>query len=377
MDFNHTEERQMLADTVGRFVQDKYAIDVRHKIVDMESGYDPEVWAEMAELGLIGALFSEEAGGFGGAGFDIMVVFEQLGRGLVVEPFLPQLLAGTVLAECGRTDLIEEVIAGTTLFAFAHGEPKSRYDLAHVETTATKDGDGYVLDGAKAVVLGGDAADHLVVSARLSGGSKDRAGIALFLVPADAVEKRGYPTADGYRAAEIRLEGVRVPADALLADDGIALIEEAHARGIVAVCAEALGAMQVAADMTLDYLKTRKQFGVVIGKFQALAHRMADMLTEIEQARSIVINAAGNLDGETRATWERDWHVSAAKNIIGRAGKLVAEDSIQMHGGIAMTWEYAVGHYAKRLTMIDAMFGDTDHHLERCMKLGREKSVFA
>ena len=377
MDFNHTEERQMLADTVGRFVQDKYAIDVRHKIVDMESGYDPEVWAEMAELGLIGALFSEEAGGFGGAGFDIMVVFEQLGRGLVVEPFLPQLLAGTVLAKCGRTDLIEEVIAGTTLFAFAHGEPKSRYDLAHVETTATKDGDGYVLSGDKAVVLGGDAADHLVVSARLSGGPKDREGIALFLVPGDAVEKRGYPTADGYRAAEIRLEGVRVPADALLADDGIALIEEAHARGIVAVCAEALGAMQVAADMTLDYLKTRKQFGVVIGKFQALAHRMADMLTEIEQARSIVINAAGNLDGETRATWERDWHVSAAKNFIGRAGKLVAEDSIQMHGGIAMTWEYAVGHYAKRLTMIDAMFGDTDHHLERCMKLGREKSVFA
>ena len=372
MDFNHTEERQMLADTVGRFVADKYAIDRRHKIVDMESGYDPDVWAELAELGLIGALFTEEAGGFGGTGFDVMVVFEQLGRGLVVEPFLPNLVAGSVLAKAGRTELIEEIIGGGTLAAFAHGEPSSRYDLSDVQTTAKKDEDGYVLNGAKAVVLGGDAADHLVVSARTGGERRDRSGIALFLVPADAVERRGYPTADGYRAAEIRLDDVRVPPDALLAEDGFATIEDAHRIGTVAVCAEALGAMQVAADMTLDYLKTRKQFGVVIGKFQALAHRMADMLTEIEQARSIVINAAGNLGTENQ-----DWHVSAAKNFIGRAGRLVAEESIQLHGGIAMTWEYAVGHYAKRLTMIDAMFGDTDHHLERCMALGREKSVFA
>ena len=372
MDFNHTEERQMLADTVGRFVADKYAIDRRHKIAEMETGYDPDVWSELAELGLIGALFTEEAGGFGGAGFDIMVVFEQLGRGLVVEPFLPNLMAGTILADAGRTDLVEEVIGGATLLALAHGEPKSRYDLAHVETTAHQDGDGYVLDGAKAVVMGGDAADHLVVSARLSGEARDRDGIALFLVPGDAVERRGYGTADGYRAAEIRMDGVRIGADALVVENAMAAIEKAHRLGIVAVCAEALGAMQVAADMTLDYLKTRKQFGVVIGKFQALAHRMADVLTEIEQARSAVINAAGNL-----GTADEDWHVSAAKNFIGRAGKLVAEESIQMHGGIAMTWEYAVGHYSKRLIMIDAMFGDTDHHLERCMKLGRERSVFA
>ena len=374
MDFNHTEERQMLADTVGRFVQDKYAIDVRHKIVERETGYDPDQWREMAELGLVGALFPEEAGGFGGAGFDIMVVFEQLGRGLVVEPFLPNLLAGTALLRGtdAQRALIEEAIAGETMLAFAHGEPKGRYDLAHVETTAAKDDDGWTLHGAKAVVLGGDAADHLVVSARVSGDTTDRAGIALFLVPAAAVERRGYPTADGYRAAEVRLDGVRLGADALIAEDALTIVEDVHARGIVAVCAEALGAMQVAADMTLDYLKTRKQFGVVIGKFQALAHRMADVLTEIEQTRSIVINAAGHLDGE-----DRDWHVSAAKNYVGRAGKLVAEEAIQLHGGIAMTWEYAVGHYSKRLIMIDAMFGDTDHHLERCMKLSREKSVFA
>ena len=372
MDFNHTEERQMLAETVGRFVADKYAIDRRHKIVDMETGYDPEVWAEMAELGLVGALFTEEAGGFGGTGFDVMVVFEQLGKGLVVEPFLPNLVAGSVLARAGRTDLIEEIIAGGTLAAFAHGEPSSRYDLSDVQTTAVKDGNDYVLNGAKAVVMGGDAADHLVVSARLSGERRDETGIALFLVPGDAVERRGYGTADGYRAAEIRLDDVRVPADALLSDDGFAWIADAQRIGTVAVCAEALGAMQVCADMTLDYLKTRKQFGVVIGKFQALAHRMADVLTEIEEARSIVINAAGNLGTE-----REDWHVSAAKNFIGRAGKLVAEESIQLHGGIAMTWEYAVGHYAKRLVMIDAMFGDTDHHLERCIALGRERSVFA
>ena len=378
MNFSHTEERQMLSETVERFVRDKYAIDARHKLVEHESGWSREVWGEMAELGLIGALFPEEAGGFGGAGFDVMVVFEQLGKGLVVEPFLPCLLGGTALMAGSEAQrgLLEGVIGGETLVALAHGEPQSRYDLADVQTTARRDADEWVLDGAKAVVLGGDAADHVVVSARTSGERKDASGISLFLVPGDACERRGYPTADGYRAAEIRLDGVRVPGDALIGaeGEGLSIVEKAQAAGIVAVCAEALGAMQVASSMTLDYLKTRKQFGVVIGKFQALAHRMADMLTEIEQARSLVINAAAHMASDD--TFERDWHLSAAKNMIGRAGKLVAEDSIQMHGGIAMTWEYAVGHYAKRLVMIDAMFGDTDHHLERCMSLSRERSVF-
>ena len=378
MNFSHTEERQMLAETVERFVRDKYAIDARHKLVEHETGWSREVWAEMAELGLIGALFPEEAGGFGGAGFDIMVVFEELGKGLVVEPFLPCLLGGTALlsGSDGQRALIEDVIGGETLVALAHGEPQSRYDLADVQTTATRDGDGWVLGGAKAVVLGGEAADHLVVSARTGGERKDANGVSLFLVPGDAVERRGYPTADGYRAAEVRLDGVRVSADALIGPEGegLVIVERAQAAGIVAVCAEALGSMQVCADMTVDYLKTRKQFGVVIGKFQALAHRMADLLTEIEQSRSLVINAAAHMADED--AFERDWHLSAAKNMIGRAGVLVAEESIQLHGGIAMTWEYAVGHYAKRLVMIDAMFGDTDHHLERCMRLSRERSVF-
>ena len=378
MDFNHTEERQMLGETVERFVRDKYPIDHRHKIVEHETGWSRETWGEMADLGLIGALFTEEAGGFGGRGFDIMVVFEQLGKGLVVEPFLPCLLGGTVLAHGSGAhgEIIESIIGGETLVALAHGEPQSRYDLSDVQTTARQDGDGWVLNGAKAVVLGGDAADHLIVSARTSGERRDASGISLFLVSGDAVERRGYATADGYRAAEVRLDGVKVGADALIGSEGegLALVERAQAAGIVAVCAEALGACQVAAAMTLDYLKTRKQFGVVIGKFQALAHRMADMLTEIEQARSAVINAAGHLESDDAL--ERDWHLSAAKNTIGRTGKLVAEESIQLHGGIAMTWEYAVGHYAKRLTMIDAMLGDTDHHMERCIALSRERSVF-
>ena len=378
MNFTHTEERQMLAETVERFVRDKYAIDARHKLVEHETGWSREVWAEMAELGLVGALFPEEAGGFGGAGFDVMVVFEQLGKGLVVEPFLPCLLGGTALlgGSDAQRDMLEGVIGGETLLALAHGEPQSRYDLRDVQTTAKRDGEAWVLDGAKAVVLGGEAADHIVVSARTAGERKDASGISLFLVPGDAVETRGYPTADGYRAAEVRLDGVRVGAAALIGTEGegLAIVERAQGAGIVAVCAEALGAAEVAADMTLDYLKTRKQFGVVIGKFQALAHRMADMLTEIEQARSLVINAAAHLESDD--AFERDWHLSAAKNMIGRTGKLVAEESIQLHGGIAMTWEYAVGHYAKRLIMIDAMFGDTDHHLERCMRLSRERSVF-
>ena len=377
MNFTHTEERQLFKDSVARFIADTYTLEALNKAANTDLGFSTDKWAQFAELGAIGALFSEDDGGFGGAPFDVAVLFEELGRGLVNEPFLATaILGGGLIAELGNADqkaVIEEVIAGTKQLAFAHGEPKTRYDASHVETTAKKSGDGYVLNGAKAVVLNGGAADLLVVSARSSGAAWDEDGLSLFLVSADAagLTRHSYPSIDGLHAAEVRLDNVTVGADALLGVEGKAwpAIEKVIARANLALASEAIGAMEVARDMTIEYLKTRKQFGVVIGKFQALQHRMATVLLEIEQARSSVINAAGRFDGSRVA---REMAVSAAKTLAGKIGRLVAEEAIQMHGGIAMTWEYAVGHFAKRLVMIDHMFGDVDYHVARYVALSKE-----
>ncbi len=376
MNFENTEHRRMLGDMLGRFVKEQYTFEKRDKIAKSELGYSQELWRQYADLGVIGALFAETDGGFGGSGFDIAVVFEQLGRGLVVEPFLGSaVLAGGAIAAAGNAvqrEQLTEIIAGTLMAALAHGEPDARYELAHVSTRAKRQGDGWVIDGAKAVVYYAEAADVFVVSARSSGALNDEIGISLFLVPATAVGLfvRGYPTIDGARAAEITLNGVIVGADALLGGEGLgyATLENIVGVGILALCAESLGAMEIAKDVTLEYLRTRKQFGKLIGSFQALQHRMADMLIEIEQARSAVINAAAAIDAD-RVTRERA--LSAAKVTIGRVGTLVAEESIQMHGGIGMTWELPLAHYAKRLVMIDHQFGDEDHHLERYIALGR------
>jgi alkylation response protein AidB-like acyl-CoA dehydrogenase len=374
MDFNHNEDRRMLENTLSRYVREQYDFETRMKIAGEDENYSAAKWAELAELGIIGALFTEEDGGFGGKGFDLMVVFEQLGRGIVVEPFLgTAILGGGLVADLGNDTqkaMLDDVIAGGKMLAFAHGEPTSRYSLSDVTTTATKSGDGWVLNGHKSVVSGGDSADTLIVSARVSGDRSDEAGIALFVVDAnaDGVDRRQYGTVDGYGAADIVLRDVNVGVDALLGGEGdaFAAIEKATARGVLALCAEALGAMEVVKDITLDYLRTRKQFGIPIGKFQALQHRMADLLMEVEQARSTVINAAGALDGDRLV---REKAVSAAKNLIGRIGRLVAEEAIQMHGGIGMTWEFSMPHYAKRIIMIDHMLGDTDHHMDRFIAL--------
>jgi len=327
------------------------------------------MWKQFAELGIIGALFNETSGGFGGEGDDLMVVFEALGKNLVVEPFLPTLLAGGVLSEVsGQADLIETTIAGETLLALAHGEPSSRYELSSVTTSAEMNGSNWVINGDKSVVLGGGTATHLIVSARTSGASDDEDGISVFLVEkSDAISVKNYGTLDGYAAAEINFKN----APAVLLgdqDQGFAHIEKAYAAGIVAVSAEALGAMTVATDLTVEYTKQRKQFGVPIGKFQALQHRMADMLIELEQLRSSLINAAGNLNSERNL---REREASACKYLVGSVGRQVAEEAIQIHGGMGMTWEYAVGHFAKHIIMIDHLFGDTDHHLERYIALGR------
>jgi alkylation response protein AidB-like acyl-CoA dehydrogenase len=371
MDFNLTEERQMLQDSLRRYLTDRYDTKTRNEIIDSDEGLSPKIWGELAELGVVGALFSEDDGGFGGAGFDLTTVFEELGRAGVVEPYLDTaVLAGGLIAELGSDDqkqLLEDVIGGETHLAFAHGEPQSRYDLNRVSTTATgKDGSA-VLNGRKSVVLNAEAADHIVVSARDSGAVDDEAGISLFLVPAGAkgLTLQGTGLLSGGRAAEVTLDDVEATR---LGAEGQAYpaIEAAVARANVALCAEALGAMEAATLLTREYLATRKQFGRPLATFQALAHRMADLLIELEQVRSAVILAAGHLD-DPRDSRER--HVSAAKHLIGRVGRLVAEESIQMHGGIAMTQEYELAHIAKRIIMIDHRLGDTDHHLERFIDL--------
>ncbi|MDN4058599.1 acyl-CoA dehydrogenase family protein [Massilia sp. YIM B02769] len=376
MNFEHTEERRMLADSLNRFIAEQYHIETRNRTAATEQGYSSEMWEKFAELGVIGALLREEDGGFGGGGFDIAVVFEALGRGLVLEPVLGSaVLAAEAISFAGNAEqkaVLEEIAAGATIATFAHDEPNTHYELARVQTTARREGDAWVLDGVKAVVQAAEQANVFVVSARTSGDVGSEDGISLFLVPqgAPGVSMRGIATMDGGRVADVTFNNVQLTGAALLGEEGkaYATLERAVGRGILALCAEALGAMEAAKEATLDYLRTRKQFGVVIGSFQALQHRMADLLLEIEQARSTVINAAAALDAD-RITRERA--LSAAKMSIGRIGTLVAEECIQLHGGIGMTWELPMAHFAKRLVLIDHQLGDEDHHLERYIALGR------
>ncbi len=371
MNFELTEERQMLQDSLRRFLRDKYDTASRNAILDSATGMSTEIWEGLAELGVIGALFTEDQGGFGGAGFDIAVVFEELGRAGVVEPMLDTaLLAGGLIADLGDADQkahVEAVIGGTLQLAFAHGEPNSRYDLNRVATTAKGEGDTVTLNGRKAVVVNAEAADILVVSARESGEVGDTDGISLLLVDkhAKGLTLQGYPMLAGGRAAEVTLDDVSATR---LGAAGKALpaIEARVAAANVALCAETLGTMESAVALTRDYLMTRKQFGRPIGTFQALAHRFSDLLIEMEQARSAAINAAGHLEA---APPQRDLHMASARNLMGRAGRLVAEEAIQMHGGIAMTQEYELAHIAKRIVMADHRFGDTDYHLERFIAL--------
>jgi len=377
MNFVHTEDRRMLADTLNRFVAEQYGIEHRNQIAYGDEGHSPALYAQFAELGAIGALFPETAGGFGGSGFDIGVVFEALGRGLVAEPLLGALVVGQALIAAGseaQKQRLEDIMAGGTLAALAHDEPGSHYELANVTATATKNASGWMLNGAKSVVAFGDQADLLLVSARTSGSAFDTEGISLFLVDGQAagIARRGYGRIDGGRAAELAFTEVQVGADALLGQEGQGhgVLEHIQGYALLALAAEALGAMDVAKQSTLEYLQTRKQFGVVIGTFQALQHRMADLLLEVEQMRSAVINAADAIDNAQGVA--RQKILSAAKYTAGYVGALVAEESIQLHGGIGMTWELPLSHYAKRLVLIDHQFGDEDHHLGRFMALAQQ-----
>ena len=377
MNFAHTEDRRMLADTLNRFVSEQYGIEHRNQLAYGDEGHSPALYAQFAELGAIGALFPESEGGFGGAGFDISVVFEALGRGLVAEPLLGALLVGQALIAAGtqaQKAKLEDIVAGGLIATLAHEEPGSHYELSNVAATAAKSATGWTLNGAKAVVAFGEKADLLLVSARTAGGQFDTAGISLFLVDGNAagIGKRGYSRFEGGRAAELTFTNVQLDADALLGAEGQghAVLERIQGYALLALAAEALGAMDVAKQSTLEYLQTRKQFGVAIGTFQALQHRMADLLLEVEQMRSAVINAADAIDNAEGVAREKV--LAAAKYTAGYVGALVAEESIQMHGGIGMTWELPLAHYAKRLVLLDHQFGDEDHHLERFMALSQQ-----
>ncbi|MDH1701185.1 acyl-CoA dehydrogenase family protein [Comamonas terrigena] len=377
MNFAHTEDRRMLADTLNRFVSEQYGIEHRNQLAYGDEGHSPALYAQFAELGAIGALFPESEGGFGGAGFDISVVFEALGRGLVAEPLLGALLVGQALIAAGtqaQKAKLEDIVAGGLIATLAHEEPGSHYELSNVAATAAKSATGWTLNGAKAVVAFGAKADLLLVSARTAGGQFDSDGISLFLVDGNAagIGKRGYSRFEGGRAAELTFTNVQLDADALLGAEGQghAVLERIQGYALLALAAEALGAMDVAKQSTLEYLQTRKQFGVAIGTFQALQHRMADLLLEVEQMRSAVINAADAIDNAEGVAREKV--LAAAKYTAGYVGALVAEESIQMHGGIGMTWELPLAHYAKRLVLLDHQFGDEDHHLERFMALSQQ-----
>lgn len=376
MDFDYSEDQVLLQESVQRFVQNAYSFEQRRKVVATDDGYLAANWKQFAELGWLGMPFPEDFGGFGGTPVETMIVMEAFGTGLVTEPYFPTVVlgGGTILhggSEAQKKEILPAVAEGDLKLALGFVERQSRYNLADVETKASKADGGWVLEGMKGVVFGAPAADKLIVSARTAGGARDADGITLFLVDkgAEGVRVRGYPTADGLRAGEVYLDKVKLPADAVVGavDGGLPLLEQVIDYGIAALCAEAVGAMKHLNDMTLDYLKTREQFGQPIGRFQVLQHRMVDMFIAHEEAKSMAMMAAMRADEEDAT--ERKKAMSAAKVQIGKSARYVGQQAIQLHGGIGMTEEYAAGHYFKRLTMIERALGDTDHHLKRFSEL--------
>jgi len=377
MDFDLSEEQRLLKDSVDGLLTDAYEFEQRKKYMKEKGGWSKAIWSKLAEQGLLGLPFAEEDGGFGAGAVETMIVMEALGKALVLEPYLATVvIAGGFLRHGGSAEQkaanIPSIIDGSKTFAFAQLEKNSRYDLADVSTTAKKKGSGWVIDGEKFVVLNGENADTLIVTARTKGGRHDKTGIGVFLVPANAkgVVKKSYPTQDGLHAADISLTAVEVGADAAIGDaeNALPLIERVVDEARAALCAEAVGLMDESLKTTVEYIKTRKQFGVAIGTFQSLQHRAADMFVAVEQARSMSMFATMAADFDDPK--ERAKAVAAAKVQIGKSGKFVGQQSIQLHGGIGMTQEAKIGHYFKRLTMIENTFGDTDFHMRRVSEAG-------
>jgi pimeloyl-CoA dehydrogenase small subunit len=377
MDFDLSEEQRLLKESVEGLLTDAYAFEQRKKYMKEKGGWSRTLWRKFADQGLLGLPFAEADGGFGAGAVETMIVMEALGRALVLEPYLSTVVIGGGFLRHGGSAAQKQahlagIIDGSETLAFAQLEKNSRYDLRDVTTSAKKKGEAYAIDGEKFVVINGENADTLVVTARTKGAQRDMTGIGVFLVPANAkgIVKKTYPTQDGLHAADISFTGVEVGSDAAIGDpeNALLLIERVVDEARTAMCAEAVGAMDEALKTTVEYLKTRKQFGVPIGSFQTLQHRAADMFVALEQARSMSMFAtmATNFeDAKERAT-----AVAAAKVQIGKSGKFIGQQSIQLHGGIGMTQEAKIGHYFKRLTMIENTFGDSDFHLRRVTDAG-------
>ncbi len=370
MDFTLSDEQRLLTDSVDRLMADRYAFDQRKNHFKEPGGWSTTLWSQYAEIGLLGLPFAEQYGGFGGGAVDVMLVMEAFGRALILEPYLATVVLGGTAVRLGGSDAVKSrvlpaIADGSMKLAFAHGERQARYDVTDVMTTAKKSGAGWVLDGAKSVVTHGDCADMLVVSARTSGERDDADGITLLLVDANAngVARRSYTMRDEQRAAEVSLSGVHT--DTVLGEvgKGLALIERVIEAGIAATAAESVGCMDALHSMTLEYSRTREQFGRTIGSNQVVQHRLADMLMSLEQGRSMAMLAAMMVD-EPDAD-ERAHNIAMAKVGIGQAGRFVSQNAVQLHGGIGMTEELAIGHYFRRCMVIERLFGDTAHYLAK------------
>ena len=375
MHFELTEEQTLLENMVTAFVRDDYNWETREKIVKTEEGWKPENWSKFAELGLLSVPFSEDHGGLGGTAVDSMVVMEQFGKGLVVEPFMPSiLLSGNLISklanESQANEIIPKIIEGESRYVFAYAEPQSRFDLSDVKTSATKDGDEYTLNGFKSVVFGASMATHIIIAARTSGDQRSEDGITLFLadIKSNGITLQTYPTIDEYRASEVVIENLKISSDMVLGevDKAYPVVEEVIDLATIAACSEAVGVLQVLKDSTIDYCKQRKQFGQPISKNQAIQHKLVDMMIEYEQAKSILYAA---VTADLSNADERKKAVSGAKARIGQSIKFVGESAIQLHGGMGMVDEYMISHYFKRATMLGVLFGNVDFHMKRFVEL--------
>ncbi len=375
MDFSFNEEQTLIQRQVAQFIQRDYEWEKRQALAKSELGFSSENWKIFADLGWLGISLSEESGGFGGSALETMIIMEEFGKGLVVEPFLETIvLCAGLIDSCGNKDqkseILKKVISGEMHLALGFVEPQSRFNLADVTTEAKKKGDGFVLNGFKSVVMNGPSANNIIISARISGKQSEEEGISLFVIDPklEGVSLRNYPTVDGRRASEITLENVDVSSSCLLAEEGKGFkeLEKAIDSATLAICAEAIGAMEVLYKTTVEYTKIRKQFGQAIGKFQVLQHRMVDMFMEYEQSKSLLymatIKQAEKAEDSKKA-------ISGLKYQVGKAAKFIGQQAVQLHGGMGVTDELNVGHFFKRLTTIITIFGNTDYHLKRYSQL--------
>ena len=372
MDFSFSDEQTLLQESVSRFITNDYGFESRQKHSRSDAGYSLENWQTFAVLGWLGVPFSENHGGFGGGAVETMLMMEEFGKGLVVEPYLATVVAcGSALNGFGSEDqkssFIPEIIDGSKLWALAFAEPQGRFNLADLTTTATASNGSYLLSGHKSVVINGPNANFFIVSVRTSGEQRDETGVSLFIIPSDAkgLSRRDYPTVDGQRASELILDNVELDEASRLGEEGqgLNILQQAIDFATLAIGSEAVGCMEVLYKDTVEYCKNREQFGQPIGKFQVLQHRMVDMFMEHEQSKSLMFMAAMRWDEGYGA--EAQKAVSAFKVQVGKSGKFVGQSAVQLHGGMGMTDELNIGHYFKRLTIIDTMFGNVDHHLKR------------